>query len=487
MGKSARDYWLGMELVSKTGRKCKITEYNGCKDVVIRFEDDVEIHRETNTLKLWPPCHPDDNNLVVKVRVGDVYDTNRFGKVVITKYEGNKKVTVQFIDYPDEFVTAQMNAIERGLVTPHFYNVRTLERWKETATKKHSGRYDYSNVKEKPYNHQDILIHCNYCGNNYSVNAALHMNGGGHCSCKRTSEVDAFYGEISSKTQYKIDRDSVRTREIDQCVAATCEQHGSFEGSIRSLTEGRKCPTCELVDWRLALLEEKKEILQGVEVLGFTEDYRYILLDTTTGEIKTYNITDLKKKTNSPFVLRVPEQRVTLDVFKQRAFAVHGDAYSYSDYLSIGEKVTITHKECGNTYKQAAAGHINGNYGKGVGCPYCAKYGLSLSRPTNLYILLADNGYVKVGITHQTPEGRIRQIHKSTRAMFLFKCYKSWNMIGKDAVFAEHEILTLLRQQYKQPSEIFDGSSETFVGTSPPEIAILIEKFLEGNSITLLK
>lgn len=102
-------------------------------------------------------------------------------------------------------------------------------------------------------------------------------------------------------------------------------------------------------------------------------------------------------------------------------------------------------------------------------------------------MFVADNGYVKVGITHQTPEGRIRQIHKTTRHMFLFDCYSCWSMLGKDAVFVEHEILKLLRQQYKQPEEVFDGSSETFVNLPPSEVVNIIEKFLLENKLNLIE
>ena len=104
---------------------------------------------------------------------------------------------------------------------------------------------------------------------------------------------------------------------------------------MKHIFKGGICPTCESLKLRLELIEEKKHILEGIEVLGFTEDLKYILLDTITGDIKTYNMCDLRAKRNSPFEFRVPDQRVTFDVFKQRANTVHGDTYSYSNYSSI--------------------------------------------------------------------------------------------------------------------------------------------------------
>lgn len=484
MGKRSEE-WIGREFVSKTGKRCVVIEYNGCKDVVLQFEDGTIIHRVANSLKSCPPCHPDDNPTLPSMFIGDRFKSNRFGEVEVIKYEGKKYVTIRFLEYNNEESVAQAVNIRRGLVSPDSLTVKTLARWKEVATNNHNNSYDYSHLSEKPRSGDRVDVRCRDCDSIISVDSEDHLFGRGHCSCKKEKEIDLFYLDISSKSQYKIQRRSVLTKEMSQIVEATCAEHGNFSMSIKALTNNGKCPTCELVDRRMELLRNKESILTNVEVLGFTENYDYILLDTRSGDIKVYKPSYLVKKENSPFEFKAPAQRVTFDVFLQRAKRVHGDTYEYSNYKSIGEKLTVTHKACGNTYEQLASGHINGNYGKGVGCPHCAKYGLSLSRPTNLYILVADNGYVKVGITHQTTEGRIRQIHKSSRPICLFKCFSSWNMSGADAIFVEKELLSKLKEYYKQPPEVFDGSTETFVGANPEDVCGIIKKLIFDMNIQL--
>lgn len=487
MGKSAKDKWLGKEFVSKTGKRCIITEYKSCYDVTIRFEDGVEIHRDTASLRKYPPCHPQDNPTLPTMRVGDVYKSNKYGKVEVIKYCGVKNVTIRFVEYNNEEIIAQAVNIRSGFVAPDSITIKTLEKWKEVAGRNHNNKYDYSHITVKPKHNDRVLVKCLMCGDFIEVAAEDHLFGKGYCLCERQTEIDNYFTEVSGRTPHKLVRKSFTRTSTDQSVIAFCEQHGEFPVTVGTLLKGGICcPKCKMIEYRQNVLNSSKDKLQGVEVLGYTEDLNYILLNTTTGEIKVYSPSLLISIKYNPFLPRQIKQKVTFDVFLERANKVHGNAYSYSNYKSINEKLTVTHKECGNTYEQWASGHISGNYGKGVGCPHCAKYGLSLSRQTNLYIFIGDNGYIKVGITHQTPEGRIRQIHKSSRPICLFSCYRSWSMVGADAITVEKELLSLLGQRYKQPKELFDGSTETFIGTSAPDVEKLVIKILEDNHIQLL-
>lgn len=109
-----------------------------------------------------------------------------------------------------------------------------------------------------------------------------------------------------------------------------------------------------------------------------------------------------------------------------------------------------------------------GNLLTGKGCPACAKYGYRNILPGSLYVLF--NGELtKIGITNGPVEVRLKQINKKGKG-FSVVCQHLFDS-GKHASDFETTLLKELREQYLQPTEKFDGSTECFFGLDPNELA----------------
>jgi hypothetical protein len=135
---------------------------------------------------------------------------------------------------------------------------------------------------------------------------------------------------------------------------------------------------------------------------------------------------------------------------------VHEDRYDYSkvNYTSSHVKVIITCKTHGDFLCSPA------NHKSGKGCPKCAKNGYKRGEPGIFYILTCGS-LTKIGITNRKVQDRIRSINKSSGKNFK-ECFCIYLTDGEVPYQMEQILLQELRNKYKSPSEVFDGSTECF-------------------------
>ena len=169
------------------------------------------------------------------------------------------------------------------------------------------------------------------------------------------------------------------------------------------------------------------------------------------------------------------KQRVTFETFEERAKDIKGYEYDKSSWKSIDDNLYITHLDCGRTFSQQASTHISGNYGKPVGCPYCATHGFSLGRDGSVYVLYEEIlGLTKVGVTHQPVHRRVMQIRANSLRKYNvdinFKLLQSWEMSGEKCSRVEKGAHKYLSERFESPAINFDGSTECF--KCSPENAI---------------
>lgn len=121
------------------------------------------------------------------------------------------------------------------------------------------------------------------------------------------------------------------------------------------------------------------------------------------------------------------------------------------------------------------------NHQMGKNCPMCGEYGYRRTFNGTFYVLQHEN-YLKIGITNRTVEDRMSNIIKTSGKPF--KCiFKITFEDGNIPYLIETKILKEFRKKYKQPSEVFDGSTEVFLDTNVDEILASVNKaILNFNS-----
>lgn len=170
-------------------------------------------------------------------------------------------------------------------------------------------------------------------------------------------------------------------------------------------------------------------------------------------------------------------KRFTKDQFLTNARKVHGSKYDYSsaEYVNNATKVCIICREHG-PYWQSPNCHVNA----GHGCPSCMESGFRVDKPASLYVLSYVN-WTKVGVTNRAVSARAKEINKYSG--FKFDELASFSFdVGAKALAVETQVLNQLRQEYSNPVEIFNGSTETFVDLSPE---VVIKKIAEAIQINL--
>lgn len=147
------------------------------------------------------------------------------------------------------------------------------------------------------------------------------------------------------------------------------------------------------------------------------------------------------------------------------AEAIQGDKYDYSEteYVSSSTPVKIFCKKHRGFFWQVPETHL---YGRG--CPECAKGGYKTTSPGSLYVLGCEN-FTKIGITNRRALDRVKKINKSSgknfKILFEFKFSD-----GRVPNYVETKLLRQLNSKYIPVSEIYDGSTETFIDVSEREL-----------------
>lgn len=147
-------------------------------------------------------------------------------------------------------------------------------------------------------------------------------------------------------------------------------------------------------------------------------------------------------------------------IFIERAIAVHGDRYDYSqvEYTGLFKNVTIICAEHG-PFQQSPCNHIR----QESGCPDCGEYGFSPSKPSILYYIAieTDDGDTryKIGVSNYTVQHRFRKPD-----LRRIRVVKTWRYSeGRQAVKRESEIIRQhAGDRYHGPPILKDGNTEIF-------------------------
>jgi len=153
---------------------------------------------------------------------------------------------------------------------------------------------------------------------------------------------------------------------------------------------------------------------------------------------------------------RAKSRKSTLDKFTRKSVEVHGPKYDYSKVLYEEAKtpVEIVCKQHGSFFQTP------NNHMRGQGCPSCQKNGYRPNLPGKFYVLKSNN-LVKIGITNRKAALRLSSINRSSGLTFEVVRELSFED-GRIALDIENTLLKELRTTYKQPTTIFDGSTECF-------------------------
>lgn len=467
------------------GKRCVVVE-TGSGVVTWAFDDGVIVTKTRGNV----PCHPDDRKKA-PFKVGDRVLSNFFGWVEVIEYKGSKKIRIVFED--GRTASVQAYALKLGQVTPQgSLRTNTEGDWISKAISIHGDKYDYTNSVFEAYD-KPVKIYCRTCKEVFSVTATDHINKyqrGCHkcakhlCTQKQVLPFSEFIERSGKEHKWKYFYDMPSYRGLGHSVFVVCPIHGRFKVFAGNHVKGASgCPECYKV-------EKSKQRFKDTAKEWLNNQYSLVCQSTKNLVWVKHNScgTIFQKPLDSIITQKhlCPScgiSQISFEDFLNRAREVHGDEYQYEDYVAISKKVSLTHKTCGNTFTANASSHISGNYGRGVGCPYCASHGLSPSRDTRLYILSADNGYVKIGVTHQQVSDRLRQISKSTRKLgWVFYEVTSWAMSGEKAIYLEKTVHKHFSLLYRKPEEKFDGSCETYIGVNVSDAINYLQNILNSST-----
>lgn len=115
------------------------------------------------------------------------------------------------------------------------------------------------------------------------------------------------------------------------------------------------------------------------------------------------------------YASRIAERDRVAAIFVERAKAIHGDRYDYSDTKygkNCEDRVEVGCRQHG-LFKVSPSNHL-----KGKGCPSCAKSGFDPKKPAYIYLLLGETPthgqVIKVGISN-VPRQRLAANRKNDR------------------------------------------------------------------------
>ena len=249
-----------------------------------------------------------------------------------------------------------------------------------------------------------------------------------------------------------------------ETVTVTCPVHGDFDiHKKKHLSRGDGCPECSG-----RRMNTERAIGRSKAVHG--NDYRYDkfvfinshALATITcpkeghGDFQQSYSSHVHAKAGCPRCAGC--ERGTTGSFTQKAVEEHGTEYDYSEveYVNDKTKVSVICKIHG-AFKIAPTNHL-----QGVGCKRCSKNGYNVSKPGCLYVLTSDDT-TKVGITNRDVLVRLKEIRRSSGKNFKLELFITFRD-GDTALKIERSLLRNLRENYRQPQEVYDGSTEAFSG-----------------------
>lgn len=155
--------------------------------------------------------------------------------------------------------------------------------------------------------------------------------------------------------------------------------------------------------------------------------------------------------------------------FSEKSKAINGSDYSYHlvNYVNSTDDVEIYCNKHLGSFWQTPSQHLAGS-----GCSQCAGYGYKEGIRGFVYILQCED-MIKVGITNRESNAREKKISQSAGKEFV----SVWKMMCSDGKYPriiERNALKILRREYSQPKEVFDGSTECFIGATVVDVIDIV-------------
>lgn len=286
----------------------------------------------------------------------------------------------------------------------------TLEVFLKRSKEKHHNRYDYSKVEYKGAS-IPVRIICPVHGD-FWQKPRNHINGNGCPVCygcpKSSNEefvkkAQAIYGTLYdySKVEYKGNKEKV-------CII--CPEHGEFWMTPNNHLRGHRCPEC----YGTPKKSIERFITQAQEVHGYKYDYRKVIYRSIGakvriicpehGEFLQIAYSHLK---GSGCPICNKKQRITEQVFLERARNIHKDKYDYSkmQYVDSHTKILIVCPVHGEFWQRP------NNHLRSAGCPRCA----------GSYLLTRDEFIDKSRLVHKNKYdySKVEYVNYSTKVCII--------------------------------------------------------------------
>lgn len=189
--------------------------------------------------------------------------------------------------------------------------------------------------------------------------------------------IDLFNTIHNSKYIYDFDK----FKKVKDKIKITCPDHGVFYQSIHKHLEGQGCPKCKYVSIanKKRKLTIEQFIMKAKTIHG--DKYEY-LLDSSINinspiKIKCndcgyifnqrpFNHLKGEGCRQCGYKVRSEKRKSNLIEFEQKARIIHGEKYSYYEYIRNDEKIKIKCNKCNKYFKQKPTDHLSGK-----GCPHC--------------------------------------------------------------------------------------------------------------------
>jgi hypothetical protein len=262
-----------------------------------------------------------------------------------------------------------------------------------------------------------------------------------------------------------------------------CKIHGAFEQRPKNHLAGRGCNECTKgKSAEIKRLQSAELFVSKAEAIhGKKYDYSKSVYVNATSKLTVTcrEHGDFEIKPNNHLYGKgcrtcgLSVNMLSIDEFVASSREVHGHKYDYSRVklqMSCGV-VEIICPDHG-VFFQDYLRHTYGN-----GCPGCSKTGYDTTKSGSLYVLEAGN-LTKIGITNRDVSKRVAQIKQNTGKKFSVVTHFNFDN-GSYPLRLETTLLRELRAIYKQPTEKYDGSTESFFDVDVPKLLQRIRKLSE--------
>lgn len=272
---------------------------------------------------------------------------------------------------------------------------------------------------------------------------------------------EQYIEEASDKHSGRYDYSEVVYKNNKSLITVICKVHGGFLiAANHHLHRGQGCPSC--VGKRLNTSESVARAKKAHGDKYSYERYEYIdcyHLATVTcpihGDWKVSHNEHVNSSSGCP---KCVGKGASTQSFVEASDNRHRGLYTYEStlYKNNYTKVEVTCRTHG-PFRIRPYDHIAGG-----GCPKCTKHGYCSGLPGYIYVMKCDE-ITKIGITNKDVQIRAKKISKSAGKTFSVLTYIKF-LDGSVAQDIETVLLKELRALHAPTSEVFDGSTECFVG-----------------------